>query len=50
MDRPLHARHDEDFADRGSVLATQRTKLAALGARLDAEDACQQRSRARTTV
>ena len=39
MDRPLHARHDEDFADRASVLATQRTKLAALGARLDADPA-----------
>lgn len=39
MDRPLHARHDEDFADRETVVATQRAKLAALGARLDADAA-----------
>jgi phenylacetate-CoA ligase len=36
VDRPLHARHDEDFVDRDAVLAIQRRKLAALGARLDA--------------
>ncbi len=39
MDRPLHARHDEDFADRETVLALQHRKLAALGQRLDADAA-----------
>ncbi len=39
MDRPLHARHDEDFADRETVLAIQHRKLAALGARLDGDAA-----------
>jgi phenylacetate-CoA ligase len=39
VDRPLHARHDEDFADRETVLAIQHRKLAALGARLDGDAA-----------